>query len=112
MELPSDFWQSDIEQQPSPAGIGDARPVRATGMDKGTGVPEGITTSSALEAFGEGGEDGVGTGVVVGTVLAGGEVAMPCWDAIASCKRHFTSSAVARSAGDWPSWFLRNGSAP
>ena len=31
---------------------------------------------------------------------------------IASCKRHFTSSAVDKSKGVWPSWFFNVGSAP
>lgn len=36
-----------------------------------------------------------------------------CCDAtIASCRRHFTSSAVANSRAVWPSWFFMYGSAP
>ena len=31
---------------------------------------------------------------------------------IASASRHFTSSALERSRGVWPSWFFRVGSAP
>lgn len=83
----------------------------ATGGVNWIKAPDGITTDSLFTGKGA----GVGAGVkaIEGGLDGGAEaVGTTCWDAIASCKRHLTSSADAKSTGAWPSWFFRNGSAP
>lgn len=83
----------------------------ATGSASWMEAPEGIMTVSVLD------DSGLGAGVW-GRAIDGGRehgadaVGTTCWDAIASCNKHLTSSAEAKSTGAWPSWFLRNGSAP
>lgn len=63
-------------------------------------APEGSSTMSV------GAEGGGGGGRLAGGVEAPGTAAM------ASCKRHLTSSPVATSRGHCPSWFFIIGSAP
>ena len=102
---------------PSPGwGLGKAAPApagtTAVGAAALTLAPLGITTvevpcwpkASCLRLIGVAGTaGGANAFVVVGKTVAVG---------IASCSRHFTSSALARSKGVWPSWFFRVGSAP
>lgn len=71
-----------------------------TGIARQTDVPEGMTTVS----------QGVGGGTTSNGAGAGQEG--EGWAAMASCSRDRTSSALARSIGDCPSWFLRKESAP
>lgn len=83
----------------------------ATGSDSCMEAPDGIMTVSVFE----GSVDGVGVGAraIEGGREGGADaVGTTCCEAIASCRRHLTSSAEARSTGAWPSWFLRKGSAP
>lgn len=50
--------------------------------------------------------------LVLRACCIGGTDVTTCCDAMASCSRLLTSSALAKSTGLWPSWFFRNGSAP
>lgn len=91
----------DLEQQPSATG----RPIVArqeTGTDNVIDAPEGIITVSVL--FARIGGLGVCTNAIDEGLEGGADaVGTDCCEAIASCSKHFTSSADERSTGACPS---------
>lgn len=99
-----------FEQQPS-ATDKEMLGRQEMGIDSCMEAPEGIMTVSVL--FCRTGGLGVWTRAMEEGLDDGAEaVGTVCWDAMASCRRHLTSSAEDRSTGACPSWFFKNGSAP
>lgn len=85
---------TEAEQHSFPIGT-EILARLATGSDNWMEAPDGIITVSVFD----GSVDGVGVGAKAIDGGRDGVVGTTCCDAIASCSRHFTSSADARSTG-------------
>lgn len=101
---------TDSAQQPSPKDIAKLT-LPATGTESVIDAPEGIITVSVFTGK-IGGLELCDNAIEGGLDIEADVVGTICCEAIASCSKHRTSSADARSTGACPSWFLRKGSAP